>query len=76
MIDDSVQSQFSIAGGPDECGRRLAELAGRFPRVTALRLKLPPLSGSGSLDRYRDMIGCVAAIRTGWDRDGSAVTEA
>jgi hypothetical protein len=76
LIDDSVLSQFSIAGGPGECGRRLAALAARFPRVTGLRLKLPPLSGSESFERYREMIDCVGTIRSGWDGGTSVVAEA
>ena len=71
MMDDGVLDQFSIAGSPEECVGRLASLVERFPMVTGLRLKFPPLSHPDSYDHYVDMMKGVGEVRRLWLDDSS-----
>jgi hypothetical protein len=65
-MDRTVLEQFSVAGTPAHCLDRLVELTRRYPQVTGLRLKLPPLSGSESYPYYAEMMRGVAEIITRW----------
>jgi hypothetical protein len=73
MMNDEVLDQFSVAGRPEDCLDRLADLVHTFPMVTGLRFKLPPLHGPESFERYEEMVRGVGTLRRAWgarDRGG------
>jgi alkanesulfonate monooxygenase SsuD/methylene tetrahydromethanopterin reductase-like flavin-dependent oxidoreductase (luciferase family) len=66
LMDADVLDQFSVAGTPDECVGRMADLIRRYPQVTGLRLKLPPISGHDSAAHYSEMVRGVTEIIRAW----------
>ena len=56
LITDSILDQFTVAGTPQECVAPLVALARDLPEVTGFRFKLPPITGAGSFERFREVI--------------------
>jgi len=67
LITDEILDQFTVAGTPEECVGPLVALAADLPEVTGFRFKLPPITGAGSFERFREVIESsgevVAAMR-------------
>ena len=67
LITDEILDQFTVAGTPEECVGPLVALAADLPEVTGFRFKLPPITGAGSFERFREVIQSsgevVAAMR-------------
>ena len=68
LITDEILDQFTVAGTPEECVGPLVAIAADLPEVTGFRFKLPPITGPGSFERFREVIGSagevVAAVRS------------
>jgi 5,10-methylenetetrahydromethanopterin reductase len=68
LITDEILDQFTVAGTPEECVAPLLALAHDLPEVTGFRFKLPPITGAGSFERFREVISSagevVAAVRS------------
>lgn len=62
-IDDSLVERFVVAGTPEQCGMRLADLLGRHRGISGLRFKLPKAPGPGSLERYARMTRLTGSLR-------------
>ena len=56
MIDEETLDRFTVAGGPDECARRMRALAEALPEVTGFRLKLPRPVRAATFADYEDSI--------------------
>ena len=56
LIDDETLDRFTVAGKPDECARRLRELAAALPEVTGFRIKLPRPVRAATYGDYEDAI--------------------
>jgi 5,10-methylenetetrahydromethanopterin reductase len=56
LITDEILDQFTVAGTPDDCVAPLTSLARDLPEITGFRFKLPPITGAGSYDRFREVI--------------------
>jgi len=52
LITDDVLAQFTVWGTPDDCARRLAELAADAPDATGFRVKLPLPVRTKTLGEY------------------------
>lgn len=67
MIDDATLDRFTISGEPDECARRMRELARALPEVTGFRIKLPRPVRTATYEDYekaiRGMGDVIAALR-------------
>jgi 5,10-methylenetetrahydromethanopterin reductase len=62
-MDDELVDRFVVAGTPDQCGQKIAELLERCPGVTGLRLKFTKAPGPGSLAKYAEMARLAGSIR-------------
>jgi 5,10-methylenetetrahydromethanopterin reductase len=68
LITDQILDQFTVAGTPEECVGPLVALAHDLPGLTGFRFKLPPITGDGSFERFRELIASagevVSAVRS------------
>jgi 5,10-methylenetetrahydromethanopterin reductase len=63
MITDDILDQFVVAGEPDECAERVAEIVRERPEATGIRIQAHPPRGGSSYDGYAETVrGMGAAI--------------
>lgn len=73
LISDDLLDAFTVWGHPDECARRLREMAAAVPEATGFRVKFPIPVRSSSLELYErhvDALGEVLAAYRGAERRG------
>ena len=65
MISDTVLDQFVVAGAPDECAERLAQILAERPEATGIRVQAhPPYQSRSSFDGYAETVrGMAPAIQ-------------
>jgi alkanesulfonate monooxygenase SsuD/methylene tetrahydromethanopterin reductase-like flavin-dependent oxidoreductase (luciferase family) len=64
MIDDETLDRFTISGDPEECARRMRELADDLPEVTGFRIKLPRPVKAATYEEYERSIRGMGEVIT------------
>lgn len=66
LITDDVLDQFTVWGTPDECARRLRQIAAEAPGATGFRTKLALPVRSRSLTEYLDDVASLGEVLTAY----------